>query len=886
MTTESRDTQDRGLPLRGKGAPLVGAVTALSRFAGFCFSMAILGVIAAVLLLDCLIWIFDRGLPNYEQLENYEPPIISRIFSGEGELIDEFAKERRLFSPIEEIPPLVKTAFISAEDKNFYFHKGYDPIGIVKAFLDAVRGGRLRGASTITQQVMKNFLLGNERSIERKLKELILAYKLERTLDKDEILELYLNQIFLGRNSYGVTAAAQTYFNKSLDELEVEEAAYLAALPKAPSRYHPLFARAEAVERRNFVITEMIENGYLSSEAGRAAKDAELRTVLSGDFDSFRSGLPGRDYFTDEIRRQLSDSFGEDEFFSGGLTIRATVDAELQAAAVSALRDGLVSYDMERSSVWHGTGLSLDPELLESEQQWRGSLANANIPRDIAGWMPAVVLKKTTAGVLLGIEGREVDGEDIIDDSDVAWVSHRANSDGGIERVRGIADIVNVGDIVLVSESRAEGSAGQNWSLRQIPRIQGAFVAMDANTGRVLAMQGGFSYEESVFNRATQARRQPGSSFKPFVYAAALDSGYTPATIVIDAPIEFETPEGLWQPKNSGKDFLGPVPIRKGIEQSRNLMTIRLAHDVGMETVASYAENFGIYEAMDPFLANSLGSQETTLLKMVSGYAMFANGGERVLPTLVDRVQDRWGKTVYMHDTRFCLDCGEPLLIQGSVPQILAYRTRVIDAITAYQITSMMKGVVERGTASRSVRLEAPVAGKTGTTNESRDAWFIGFSPDIVAGCYMGFDEPRTLGRHAYGSNLCGPVFSSFMEAAIGKYGSAEFKVPDGGIFVEINRFTGEPMHSGADRETSDSVIAEYFRFGSEPEPGELKVVDGGFVMGSDLKVYNPEEEEEQVEAVLATDGTSATGIDDGGTTPSETDEPSSFGALSSGGLY
>ncbi len=856
---------------------------------GFCFSISVLGVIAAALLLDCLFWIFDRGLPNYEQLANYEPPTISRIFSGQGELIDEFANERRLFSPIEEIPSMVKDAFISAEDKNFYSHKGYDPVGIAKAFIDAARGTRLRGASTITQQVMKNFLLGNERSIERKFKELILAYKLERTLEKDKILELYLNQIFLGQNSYGVTAAAQTYFNKSLDELSVEEAAYLAALPKAPSRYHPVFAQEAAIDRRNFVINEMVENGFLGEDNGAAAKRTGLRTVQTGNFKSFRSGLPDRDYFTDEIRRQLSSSFGEEEFFSGGLTIRATVDADLQAAAAAALRQGLVSYDMERGRIWFGTGASLDAGQLTDEDQWRAALASAEIPRDVDGWYPAVVLRVSPAGAHLGIERHAFNDGDVIGDDDVAWVRRKLVEGGNTEPVNGVSDIVSPGDVVFATKDESEEPNGK-WSLRQIPPIQGAFVAMDANTGRVLAMQGGYSYQGSVFNRATQAMRQPGSAFKPFVYAAALDSGYTPATIVIDAPIEFETPEGLWQPQNAGEDFLGPVPVRKGIESSRNLMTIRLAHDVGMETVAAYAENFGIYDSLDPFLANSLGAQETTLFKMVAGYAMFANGGERVLPTLVDRVQDRWGETVYKHDTRFCLDCGEPLLVNGAVPQILAYRTRVIDAITAYQLTSMMKGVVERGTASRTVQLGTPVAGKTGTTNESRDAWFIGFTPDIVAGCFIGFDEPRTLGRHAYGSNLCGPVFNSFMKVAIEKFGSTDFKVPEGGVFVQINRRTGEPLYAGSLPENTDLAVAEYFRFGTEPSRGELKVIDGGFVMGSDLEVYDPDEDEQDESAVVS-NGTAEVTLPDARTAPpgqdqEETGERSSYEALSSGGLY
>ena len=867
---------------------VISAMSALVGIGGFLFSWAVYGVIMAALLVDCLIWIFDRGLPDHEQLANYEPPIISRIFSGQGELIDEFANERRLFSPVDEIPPLVKDAFISAEDKNFYTHKGYDPVGMAKAFIDAMRGGRLRGASTITQQVMKNFLLAHERTLERKVKELILAYRLERALGKEKILELYLNEIFLGRNSYGVTAAAQTYFNKSLDELSIEEAAYLAALPKAPSRYHPVNAKDEAIARRNFVLTEMVENGLVSAEEGAVAKAADLRTVLGGDFESFRSGLPDRDYFTDEIRRQLSNSFGEDEFFNGGLTIRATIDAELQQVAAAALREGLVKYDRERGRTWLGTGIKLEPEVLDDETTWRDALASADMPRDIDGWFPAVVLQETANGVVVGVEDHELEPNQVIGSDDVKWVRRKLVDGGQTEGIEGVSDMLDVGDVVFVARSSSDEDAGANgWSLRQIPEVQGAFIAMDVNTGRVLAMQGGFSYQYSVFNRATQAQRQPGSSFKPFVYAAAMDSGYTPATVVIDAPIEFHTPEGLWQPQNAGSDYLGPAPVRKGLEGSRNLMTIRLAQDVSMGLVGDYAEEFGVYQSLAPVLANALGAQETTLFKMASGYAMFANGGERVQPTLVDRVQDRWGKTVYKHDNRFCLDCAEPLLIQGSVPQILSYRTRVIDAITAYQITSMLIGVVQRGTASRVINLGVPVAGKTGTTNESKDAWFIGFTPNIVAGCYIGFDEPRSLGRHAYGSNLCGPVFNSFMTTVVERYGSADFEVPPGGMFVNINRLSGERMEQRTADANPELVVAEYFRFGTEPRIGELRIIDGGFVMGSDLEVYVPPEEGGSGELLAANAsagaGNGAAGTGDDGQLM---EEQSSFGAISSGGLY
>ena len=836
------------------------------------FSWTCLSLVTGALILDAAVWLFARDLPDYDQLAEYEPPTISRIFSAEGRLLDEFAHERRLFSPVEEIPPLVRNAFISAEDKNFYHHPGYDPAGMVKAVLQAMSGDRLRGASTITQQVMKNFLLDRSRSVERKVKEILLASRIERTLSKNEILELYLNQIFLGQNSYGVTAAAQTYFNKSLEELAVEEAAYIAALPKAPSRYHPVRQTAAAVERRNFVIDEMVENGYISESAGHEARSAELNTVMSGDFPSFRGSLPPRSYFTDEIRRELSNSFGENEFFNGGLTIRATIDEELQEIAARALRTGLERYDRERSGRWRGTGMAIDAGDLSDEEKWRAALRSLELPRDIPGWRRAVALEFTPDGALFGIEGQPAGSRGTVLNADVAW----AGRPGG-GKARTVSDIVKAGDVVFAARIEDSESGRQDlWTLKQVPEIQGSFMAMDVNSGRVLAIHGGFSYAHSVFNRASQADRQPGSAFKPFVYAAALDSGYTPATIVIDAPIEKETPEGIWRPKNSSDKFFGPVPLRTGMEYSRNLMTVRLAEDVGMETIADYAETFGIYDHMDPFLANSLGAQETTLFRMVAGYAMFANGGERVIPTLVDRVQNRQGRTVYRHDQRVCLDCGQPDLIDGTVPQIFSHRTRVIDPITAYQMTAMMEGVVERGTARYTVRPGVPVAGKTGTTNESRDAWFIGFTPDIVAGCYMGFDTPRSLGKRAYGSNLCGPVFNEFIIEAVKKYGSSDFEPPDGGIFVAIDRLTGERLAGTAAAENSGRAIHEFFRIGSEPVAGVLRVVDGGFAMASDLGIFDPEAEEQNEE---------------GGESPQPegTEQASSrgsFGSMSSGGLY
>jgi len=826
------------------------------------------------LTVGAIFWMYGRDLPSHESLAEYTPPTISRIYSGQGRIIDEFAKERRLFAPAETIPDLIKQAFVSAEDKNFYEHAGYDLRGIALAGFDAVRtrGRDVRGASTITQQVMKNFLLGGERKAERKIQEIILASRIEETLDKEGILELYLNEIFLGQNSYGVAAASQTYFNKTLDELAPHEAAMLASLPKAPSQFHPVRRKDRLLQRRNFVLKEMMENEYITEAAYEVEREAELKSVQNGDFESFRNELPLRDYFTDEIRRQLSDDFGESEFFTGGLSVRATIDNEMQPIAATALQRQLESYDRSQG-IWHGTGKTIPVDQLGDEATWREALSNVRIARDIRlenEWYPAVVLEVGQNEARLGIEGVEEDEDGHwVPAKDVQWARKRLSDGSLAEKARVAGDLVAVGDVVHVRRMTADNDASfVHWTLRQVPKVQGGFVAMDVDTGRVIAMQGGFSYQASVFNRATQAKRQPGSSFKPFVYAAALDSDYTPATIVVDAPIEIDTPQGLWRPRNSSDKFYGPTPLRTGIEQSRNLMTIRLAEEVGMDTVANYAESFGVYNNMGRFLANSLGSEETTLYQMVAAYAMFANGGERVQPTLVDRVQDRYGKTIYRHDDRACDECKVASLEPGFSPRIISNRERVMDPITAYQLTSMMTGVVKRGTARKTVNLSVPTAGKTGTTNDAKDVWFVGFTKNIVAGCFIGYDIPKSLGRGASGGGMCGPVFNTFMKEATKKYGGGDFDVPPGGFFLKIDRFTGARLSDDA---TGDNVVAEYFRDGEEPVFGII--FDGGFAMGADLPLF----EEVGVTSRQVTTSTGKKAV---------VGPKATFGTLSSGGLY
>ncbi len=821
---------------------LVRSVQGVFGFLGTVFTLVTMSTIVCGLSLGGIFWVYGRDLPSHKFLAQYKPPTISRIYSAEGKIIDEFAKERRLFTPANEIPNLIKHAFISAEDKNFYNHPGYDLRGILSALVDAIqsRGKRIRGASTITQQVMKNFLLDGSRRAERKVKEIILATRIEGSLSKEQILELYLNEIFLGQNSYGVTAASQTYFNKTLDELAPNEAAFLAALPKAPSDYHPVREKKRLLERRNYVLKEMFQNDYLSKEVYEDELTQPIKSVQGRDYTGFRAELPSRNYFTDEIRRQLSRTFGEEEFFTGGMTVRSTFDPFLQQRAALALQRGLEKYDRIQG-VWRGTGKKIPFEILSDEKKWQDSLASLNLPRDInldGQWIPAAILGIENSELRIGIEGiKETAAGNWIPPSDITWVRKFLNSGKLVDVSGKFSDFLNLGDVVLVRKLNDPDGNFVRWSLRQVSEVQGAFMAMDVNNGRVIAMQGGFSYESSVFNRATQANRQPGSSFKPFVYASALDSGYSPATVVIDAPIEIDTPQGLWRPKNYNDKFYGPTPLRTGIEMSRNLMTIRLAREVGLDIIANYAEKFGVYDDMKEFLANSLGSEETTLYRMVAAYAMFANGGERVMPTLVDRIQDRYGKTIYKHDQRICLDCGIDHLSLGDVPTILTNRERVMDRTTAYQLTSMMEGVVSRGTAKRTVNLSVPTAGKTGTTNEAKDVWFLGFTSNIVAGCYIGHDIPRPMGRRSGGGSMCGPVFNEFMSTITEIYGGADFVIPEGGKFIKIDRYSGERL---SDDVEGENVVSEFFRDGEEPKFG--LTFDGGFAMGSNFTLIKPGE--------------------------------------------
>jgi penicillin-binding protein 1A len=790
------------------------------RFLGFLFSMASNGAMFGFGGIAALVYLYGHDLPDHDELVNYQPKMVSRVYSGDGAVIAEFYREKRVFVPGDEIPALVKNAFISAEDKNFYTHPGVDAVGIAKAvtrFAMARATGRdakLSGASTITQQVMKNFLVGNERSFERKIKEAILAVRISAALSKDLILELYLNDIFLGQNTYGVVASAQRYFGKTLEELAPEEAAYLAALPKEPSNLHPVRDHDRAVARRNYVLEEMAQNGHLARAEAEAAKARPLETILGRERpEVLANARPG--YFSEEVRRQLGAELGEDALFEGGLTIRATIDPELQVYAGEALRRALEEYDRGRA-VYRGPAAVIEAVAAGDTSDWRAALAELRLPRDIPGWSPAVVLDTGETTALVGIAALGGEGTARLKLAAEDWIKAIRRDGEKQGAPKKPSDLWKPGDVIFVA--RVEGS--EDWTLRQIPEVEGGFMAMDPYSGRVLAMQGGFSFETSVFNRATQALRQPGSAFKPFVYAAALDAGYTPATVVLDAPVVVRQPgQGDWRPKNSSETFYGPAPLRLGLEMSRNLMTVRISQQIGMDRVADYAERFGVYENMPYHLSYALGAGETTLYDMVAAYGMFANGGKRVRPTVVDRVQDRLGHTLFRHDPRLCEGCEQPAFDGEAAPKLFDQRSQIMDPVTAYQLVSMMQGVVERGTAARTVgsKLDFPVAGKTGTTNEARDAWFIGFTPNMVAGCYIGYDTPTPMGRTAYGGALCGPVFAEFMARAMETRVPGEFREPgrSGLIMVKIDRETGERLPDDA---LGANVVTELFREGTEPE--------------------------------------------------------------------
>ncbi|MGN0919504.1 MAG: penicillin-binding protein 1A [Alphaproteobacteria bacterium] len=786
------------------------------RFLSTLVSLFFFGSIAAALLLFVVLMHYSVGLPDYRQLEDYQPPVTTRLYAEDGSLLAEYATEKRMFVPVEKMPLLLKQAFIAAEDKHFYRHAGIDFLGLARAVLTNLqnigRNRRAVGASTITQQVAKNFFLSPERSLSRKIKEALLAHRMERAFTKEHILELYLNEIYLGQGAYGVASASKAYFDKAMDELSLDEMAYLAALPKAPNNYHPIKNADAAKARRDWVLGRMLEDGYITADQAKQAMDTPVHMNAS-------SAKPLREgqYYAEEVRHFVVDKYGIDSVNLGGLSIRTSVDPRLQVAATKALQKGLIAYD--RRHGWRGpvaqVGENQDPiEVLKS-------YASQYTPKD---WRYALVqnLSSEKADLLFtdGTKGS-------LPLSEMTWAK-KALENGRISGTTPTkpADVLSVGDIILVSPKK------DYYALEQMPAAEGALVALNPHTGRVLAMVGGFAFEKNQFNRAIQAKRQPGSSFKPFVYLAALDSGYTPSSLILDAPIVMENVDGTkWKPQNYSRQFYGPTTLRVGIEKSRNLMTVRLAQAIGMRKILDYGKKFGISDKLEPNLATALGAGETTLMKLITAYGMLVNGGKRITPTLIDRIQDRTGKTLYKQDTRDCPNCSGEQATPDLKPEIPDEREQIQDPASAYQMVNILNGVVERGTGRSARSVGKTLGAKSGTSNDSFDAWFVGFSPDLVAGVWVGFDAPQTLGPNDTGGVVSAPIFRDFMKEALKDTPDMPFRVPDSVRLVRVNALTGKPAKAG-----DKNVIMEAFR-------PETDLTQETKIVGKDISISTEEED-------------------------------------------
>jgi len=799
-----------------------------------------------------------KDLPTLEVLKEYQPPVMSRVHAGDGKLISEFRTEARVFVPIESVPLQLQHAFVAAEDQRFYKHDGFDERGFARAMVANVghvlNDRRLEGGSTLTQQVAKNFLVGNQRNIDRKIREVVIARRIEKAMTKDQILELYLNDIYFGRGAYGVAAASLNYFGKPMKDLNLEEMAYLAVLPKAPSNYqiHDPVKKERALNRRAYVISRMVEDGYASEAEGEAAKatDIVLTDRLEGE------EYLAAEYFVEEARKQISQMYGYDELYTGGLSIRTTLDTSMQLNGRRALRRGLEMFDRRhgyRGPLTHWDNLD----------NWQARLREYEGPKDVEDWRIAIVLGVEEDKADLGFsppeieaiasegegeisavdaaesateENKALDGAVPLQDrdtsgtmwlKDIRWAGEALPNGRYSNQPGSVKEVVSVGDIILVQRKEET----DEYNLRQVPKVNGGLIAMDPHTGRVLALVGGYSFEQSQFNRATQAQRQPGSAFKPFVYAAALENGYTPSSQVLDAPFVIERNdvscqegasagancERYYKPSNydSGK-FYGLSTLRLGVEKSRNAMTVRLANDIGMEPIMDISKRFGIYENPRPELAWALGAGETTLLKMATAYSEMINGGKLVTPTILDRVQDGTGKTIFVHGNVNCTECQREEYEGNPPPELPDLRTQIIDPVTAYQMTYIMQGVVENGTGGSVRSLGRPLGGKTGTTNDSKDAWFMGFSPDLVVGVYVGMDTPESMGRET-GSSAAVPIFKDFMEDALEGTSPVPFRIPEGVTLAPVNRNTGESSYIGA-----PDFILEAYRPGTEPGVGEL----------------------------------------------------------------
>ncbi len=727
-----------------------------------------------------ILWIYSNKLPDYKFLKNYKPPVSSKLYSGNGVLVSDFSSEKRIFVPFEAIPNVVINAFLSAEDKNFFYHPGVDAKGIVRAIKNniknALKSKRLEGASTITQQVAKNFLLSNEVSFDRKIKEAILAFRIERALSKERILELYLNQIYLGEGSYGIASASLRYFDKSISELNYSEAALLAALPKAPSRYNPYKNIKLAKYRRDLVLKNLYENQYIDQNLLNELINTDIKLSKRQ-----RIYLEDSRYYVEDVRKNVIDTYGFDKVYKQGFNIKTPIDLNLQTIASAALRKGLEQYDKRRG--WRGSLINK-----KISKNWNKNLDKFKLEKSL-GWEIAIIKKINKFEANIETENN-IKGK--IKFENLNWT--RKNID----------ELFKVGDLVYVKKINQE-----DYELKQLPAVNGGIVVMDPFTGRVLAMAGGFSFNKSEYNRVTQAKRQPGSAFKPFIYALALENNFTPSTLVLDAPIVLEQGSDLkmWKPENYGKKFYGPSTLRTGVEKSRNLMTVRIAQEIGLNKITNFSKKLKIYERPEELMSISLGSAETTLLKMTSAYSSFVNGGKLVEPIFIDRIQDSEGKTIFKNQLRFCKDCDLISYTSENLPQIKNNYKQIFSPQTAYQMTSILEGVVQRGTGKKLKDLNLQLAGKTGTTNKNTDAWFIGFTSNLVIGVYVGFDNPRTLGKFETGSKTALPIFKEFVKNSVNNHKARPFKVAKGIKMMVVDASTGKKANSN-----SKSTIIESFK--------------------------------------------------------------------------
>ena len=736
--------------------------------------------VVSLLSVISILWIYSNKLPDYKYLKNYKPPVSSKLYAGNGELVSDFSAEKRIFVPFSAIPEKVINSFLSAEDKNFFKHPGIDAKGVIRAIknniYNVLKSKRLEGASTITQQVAKNFLLSNEVSIDRKIKEAILAFRIERSLSKERILELYLNQIYLGQGAYGIASASLRYFDKPISELNYSEAALLAALPKAPSKYNPYKNKKLAKYRRNLVINNLFENSFINKDQHFFLIRSEIKLKKRK-----RIFLEDSRYFVEDVRKNVVEKYGFDKVYKQGFNIKTPLNLDLQNIATKALRVGLVNYDKRKG--WRGSLINK-----KFNDKWTEGLEKFKLENSI-GWNIAIVKRIDKFEAIIETTDKQTG---IIEYEDINWTRKNFNK------------LFKVGDVIYVKKKN-EG----NYSLKQLPKANGAIVVMDPYSGRVYAISGGFSFKKSEFNRATQALRQPGSAFKPFVYALALENNFTPSTIILDAPIVLDQGSDLkmWKPENYGKKFYGPSTLRMGVEKSRNVMTVRVAQELGIDKVINFSKKLNIYENPEELMSISLGSAETTLLKITSAYCSFVNGGKLVNPILIDRIQDSEGKTIFNNEKRFCVNCDQISFKGKQIPKIESNYKQIFSPQTAYQMTSILEGVIKRGTGKKLRKLNLQLAGKTGTTNKNIDTWFIGFTSNLVIGTYVGHDNPKSLGRYETGSKTAMPIFKEFVQNAISNYEARPFKVAKNIKMMVVDVKTGKKADFG-----SKETIIESFK--------------------------------------------------------------------------